>query len=82
MVVANGAEGEPASRKDKHLLSRAPHLVLDGAQLAARAVGAERIVLAVERGHVEVLESLKTALAERQIEGDWNLVENYEPKAQ
>ena len=38
-VIVNGSETEPASAKDRLLLARLPHLVLDGALLAAGAVG-------------------------------------------
>ena len=42
VVVANGDGGRAAVGKDKALLAYAPHLVVDGAILAARAVGAKR----------------------------------------
>ena len=45
VVVANGAEGEPMSLKDQFLLTQMPHLVLDGASLAAAALNADRVVI-------------------------------------
>jgi NADH:ubiquinone oxidoreductase subunit F (NADH-binding) len=61
VVVANGAEGEPASSKDRLLLTRLPHLVMDGISLAAAAVGARRAYLCVHRGETVLLASLREA---------------------
>jgi NADH:ubiquinone oxidoreductase subunit F (NADH-binding) len=65
VVVANGAEGEPASLKDRTLLEMTPHLVLDGAVIAAEAVGAdELIVCACETAGISV-QSVERAIEER-----------------
>jgi NADH:ubiquinone oxidoreductase subunit F (NADH-binding) len=66
VAVANGAESEPASRKDEILLRAAPHLVLDGLQLAAEATGAGDVYLYVHRGAGS---SIRRALAERAVRG-------------
>ncbi|QUI31703.1 ferredoxin [Streptomyces alfalfae] len=63
VVVVNGSEDEPACRKDTVLLNRAPHLVLDGALLAAEALGARTLVIGVTRDSTEA--SMRTTLAER-----------------
>jgi len=66
VVVANGAEGEPASCKDRLLLTRLPHLVLDGITLAAHAVRARSAYLCVHGQETELLGALADALAERR----------------
>jgi NADH:ubiquinone oxidoreductase subunit F (NADH-binding) len=62
LVVANAAEGEPASCKDRWLLADAPHLVLDGLQLVAAAIGADQAHLVVAP---DALTVAQTALRER-----------------
>ncbi len=63
MVVVNAAEGEPGSWKDRTLVRRTPHLVLDGALAAAGALRASRVVVAVADAAGE--SAVRTALAER-----------------
>ena len=66
VVVVNGAEGEPRSAKDRALMERRPHLVLDGALLAADAVGARDVILYVGSEHTAARRVLAQALAERE----------------
>ncbi len=49
-VVVNAMEGEPAASKDATLVQYNPHLVLDGAVLAAEAIGAKSITVVAHRG--------------------------------
>lgn len=66
VVVGNGAEGEPLSRKDVELLTRAPHLVLDGLDAAADATGAGAVYLYL---HPEASPPVANALDERRRAG-------------
>jgi NADH:ubiquinone oxidoreductase subunit F (NADH-binding) len=68
-VIANGCEGEPASAKDRSLMMKAPHLVLDGIVLAARAVGARRAYLCVHGDQDDIINALRRAMAERSPSG-------------
>lgn len=74
VVVGNGAEGEPASGKDAALIWFAPHLVLDGLQLAAEVAGASTGYLYLHAGHgarggPDLAGHLRAALAQRQAAG-------------
>ena len=64
-IVVNVMEGEPASDKDKLLLLRSPHLVLDGAQLLAAACGAHRVTVCVPEGRHQVAAAVAGAFDER-----------------
>jgi NADH:ubiquinone oxidoreductase subunit F (NADH-binding) len=63
VVIANGTEGEPASAKDKVLMATSPHLVLDGAAVAAELVGAAQAIVVA---HPAVTEIVAVAAAERR----------------
>lgn len=68
-VIVNGAEGEPGSFKDRTLLRRNPYAVLEGALIAAQAVGADRVAVAVKESFVPERERLAAAIEEIRAEG-------------
>ncbi len=65
LVIVNGAEGESASGKDGALLGHVPHLVLDGAVVAARALSAPKIVVRIGADRQDLAAVLPAVLAER-----------------
>jgi NADH:ubiquinone oxidoreductase subunit F (NADH-binding) len=69
MVVVNAMEGEPASSKDHVLLTRSPHLVLDGAEVTASAVNASEIKICIAADNAVAAASMERALAERRRSG-------------
>ncbi|MEA2298159.1 MAG: hypothetical protein QOF77_1095 [Solirubrobacteraceae bacterium] len=66
IVVANGAEGEPASLKDRALTAGAPHLVLDGALVAAEAIGARELIVCLPRSAQASATAMTQAIGERR----------------
>ncbi|GAA2655353.1 NADH-ubiquinone oxidoreductase-F iron-sulfur binding region domain-containing protein [Paractinoplanes durhamensis] len=68
-VVANGAEGEPASAKDAALLQHRPHLVLDGLATAAETMDATGAVVWLHETAHATRHAIGRALAERRAAG-------------
>ena len=62
MVTVNADEGEPGTFKDRHHLERDPHRMIEGALIAAWAVGAARTVIYLRDEYAGV-----RALLEREI---------------
>ncbi len=69
VVVVNVSEGEPLSAKDRCLAEHRPHLLIDGALIAAELVGADEVVLYVSRASRRASRALRTALGERGRDG-------------
>jgi NADH:ubiquinone oxidoreductase subunit F (NADH-binding) len=69
LLVVNAMEGEPASAKDRVLLCYSPHLVLDGAEVVAAAIGAGEIVICIADDSDPSAASVEAAIAEREAGG-------------
>jgi NADH-quinone oxidoreductase subunit F len=63
-VVANGAEGEPGTFKDRPLMRANPYQVIEGLAVAAMVVGAREAFIAVKASFVAEIDALERALRE------------------
>lgn len=63
-MVVNAAEGEPGSAKDSALMLTVPHLVLDGATVVARALGAEVVHVLVAGERPSLLPAVQQAITQ------------------
>src|SRR5947209_1744721 len=70
-VVVNAAEGEPGTFKDRTILRRNPYLVIEGALIAARAVGADLVIVATKRAFGGEIDRLRDAIEQVEDAG-WN----------
>ncbi len=68
-VVVNAAEGEPGAFKDRSILRRDPYCVIEGALIAARAVGADSVIIATKASFTREVERLRAAIAEADAAG-------------
>ncbi|MEX2628252.1 MAG: NADH-ubiquinone oxidoreductase-F iron-sulfur binding region domain-containing protein [Ilumatobacteraceae bacterium] len=64
VVVANGAEGEPASFKDRMLMRRDPYRVIEGVAIAALCVDARRAFIATKASFTREIDALGRAATE------------------
>ena len=65
VLVVNMSEGEPASSKDAALALTRPHLVIDGAVAAGRALHARELHFVLPGDRPAAATAMRTALAER-----------------
>jgi NADH:ubiquinone oxidoreductase subunit F (NADH-binding) len=68
-VVCNGAEGEPATFKDRALIRANPYAVVEGVAIAAFAVGAEAAYIGTKASFDPESERLATAVDEMTAAG-------------
>ncbi len=69
VVIANGAEGEPGSFKDRFVMLRQPAEIVEGLKVAAQAVGACEAVVFLKRSFEAPAAAIRAALAGASLDG-------------
>ena len=76
-LVCNADESEPGTFKDRELMTKSPHMLIEGMIIAAHAAGANRAFVYIRGEYQEVADILDAALAEARdagLLGDLQLV--------
>jgi NADH:ubiquinone oxidoreductase subunit F (NADH-binding) len=68
-VVGNGYGADPASLTDRTLLELEPAAVVEGAAIAAWAIGAEEAIIAVRSAATDAIRALEAAIADALRDG-------------
>ena len=68
-VVVNAAEGEPGTFKDRAILLANPYAVIEGALVAAIAVGARDVIVATKATFTDVVARVRAAIDEVRAAG-------------
>jgi NADH-quinone oxidoreductase subunit F len=63
-LVVNADEGEPGTFKDRYILERDPHALVEGMIIAARAIGSHKAYIYIRGEYVRPAERLARAVAE------------------
>jgi NADH-quinone oxidoreductase subunit F len=68
-VVCNADESEPGTFKDRELIQKNPHLLLEGLAIAAHAVGANKAFIFIRGEYDKQADVLEAALSEAKAAG-------------
>jgi NADH-quinone oxidoreductase subunit F len=68
-LVINGDEGEPGTAKDRELMNKMPHLLVEGCIVAARAIRANSCYIYIRGEYAEPAEAVRKAIAEAYRKG-------------
>ncbi len=68
-LVCNADEGEPGTFKDRYIIEKIPHLLLEGIAISSYAVGANFALIYIRWEYVREAEILKNAIREAKEKG-------------
>lgn len=72
-IIINGCECEPYITTDHRLMLERPEEIIFGAQAIAKAVGAERIIIAIENNKENAIQKLKSEILNPESETNQNI---------